>query len=336
MNGPLKFGVGLRRPPLPQSIGITGHDTRRPALQTTSCSTSLCNFFKSFATYFLTLKLQRYGLTRFYVTTSDILVPMALGLGLGILHAQITAYDPQRLKRKQPPPSPGKSTEPPGPEPPQSLTPVPQPQANFSNLAESSLQSEAAPAESPAKGDSTSNHFSLESDIQPSSQQVFEASENGSAVKEPPVSEASKDNETSNSITGRTLSPKPDSTKGDIVLSVGLGNRFQFPPSPQPKSSPVGDPESEVGMAEVCHYSRKRSASLSPDFPLPLPIVPLEAKIKHFKEAKLRGVTDPEVLANFKQQLSPKVLKSHSNWEEGVEEGDEESGGEEPEILGWF
>lgn len=83
-------------------------------------------------------------------------------------------------------------------------------------------------------------------------------------------------------------------------------------------------------------YSRKRSASLSPDFCLHLPVAPLEVKIKQFKEAKIRGVTDPEVVADIQhqqKQLSP-LLNDISEWDESTrmrvsspeKEGDDTSG----------
>lgn len=165
------------------------------------------------------------------------------------------------------------------------------------------------------------------------------AGENGPTVKELLVPKESKNNEsgtskTSNPTSRRTISLKLASAKRDNILSVGQRDQFPVPTSPQPDPFIVGVPESEAGKSEVCHYFRKRSASLNSDFCLSLPAVPLEAKIKHFKEAKLRGVTDSEVLADFQQQLSPKIPKNFSNWEEGVEEVDEDSGSEEPEILG--
>ena len=81
----------------------------------------------------------------------------------------------------------------------------------------------------------------------------------------------------------------------------------------------------EADETAVRWTSRQRSASLSLDFcPSPstasVAISPLET-IKHFKEAKMRGVTDPEVFADYQikqlassgQQLSP-TLNGSSKW----------------------
>uniref|UniRef100_A0A0R3TEU6 Reverse transcriptase domain-containing protein n=1 Tax=Rodentolepis nana TaxID=102285 RepID=A0A0R3TEU6_RODNA len=98
----------------------------------------------------------RHTSPRVAVTTSDILVPMALGVGLGILHAQITAYDPQRLKRKRPsPPASFNSTA--DIEPPQSPTslPVSSPplpsEVNFSNAVDSTPQLQPTSTRKPDK-----------------------------------------------------------------------------------------------------------------------------------------------------------------------------------------
>lgn len=99
---------------------------------------------------------------------------MALGVGLGILHAQITAYDPQRLKRKRSsPPAPVNTTA--DAEPPQSPTslpvpsPPPQSQVNFSNVVGSIPQLDAVLTEKPVKEStfSTSNRVTNEISDQP-------------------------------------------------------------------------------------------------------------------------------------------------------------------------
>ncbi|VDD82548.1 unnamed protein product [Mesocestoides corti] len=92
------------------------------------------------------------------------------------------------------------------------------------------------------------------------------------------------------------------------------------------------DVESDQEDNEACRqrYLRKRSASLSPDFCFKLSqaasaTTPLEEDIKRFKEAKMRGIPDPEVFAKYRskqlktnvggggQQLSPR-LKNTSKW----------------------
>ncbi|VDL18880.1 unnamed protein product [Hymenolepis diminuta] len=276
---------------------------------------------------------------------------MALGVGLGILHAQITAYDPQRLKRKRSsPPAPVNTTA--DAEPPQSptslpvLSPPPQSQVNFSNVVGSIPQPDAVPTEKPVKEStfSTSNHVTSGISDQPNSQQSTEVKENKLNTKQSPDSnevegKKSEAVENPNPIPHRrrALSLKIVPTEDeDVLTNLGINSAHtEFSPS----SSSIS-PDRGLGVlnVKIPTYIRKRSASLSPDFCLHLPVAPLEEKIKLFKEAKMRGVTDPEVLADIQhhqeqQQLSP-ILINVPEWEEGVEEGDEESGGEDAEIIG--
>nr|CUU98754.1 hypothetical transcript [Hymenolepis microstoma] len=284
------------------------------------------------------------------VTTSDILVPMALGVGLGILHAQITAYDPQRLKRnRHSPPASVDSTA--DVEPPQSPTPLPTSslplpsEVNFSNFVDSIPQPKPVSTWKPDKEVifSESNHVTEEISDQTNSQQSIEVKETESGDKLlqdfKEVKNESEASESSNPMPyrRRALSFKIVPSQHETVTSNLDGNSAQdeFP------SSSVNSPDEGLGVLEVKipTYFRKRSASLSPDFCLNLPDPPLEMKILQFKEAKMRGVTDPEVLADIQhqqvqqQQLSP-ILMNVPEWEGDVEEGDEESGDENVEIAG--
>uniref|UniRef100_A0A0R3TD29 Protein phosphatase 1 regulatory subunit 1B n=1 Tax=Rodentolepis nana TaxID=102285 RepID=A0A0R3TD29_RODNA len=176
------------------------------------------------------------------------------------------------------------------------------------------------------------------------SQQSIEVKETDSKDRElEDFKEAKNETEASESLNPmpyrrRALSFKMVPSQHDTVLNNLGGTSIQD----ELPSSSVNSSGEGLGLLEVkipSHF-RKRSASLSPDFCLNLPDPPLEVKILQFKEAKMRGVTDPEVLADIQhqqeqqqQQLSP-ILMNVPEWEEDVEEGDEESGGENVEVAG--
>lgn len=150
--------------------------------------------------------------------------------------------------------------------------------------------------------------------------------------------------------------------------SGGDGSRTEIPLERKSSSGAGNDADVESDQeayeGELQYCFRKRSASLSPDFCLSVSttaasVSPLEQKIKHFKEAKMRGITDPEVFAGYQlkqlssgpnpvgQQLSP-PSKGISKWKtrlprmheatfrEDDGEGDEESGAEEAELSSLF
>ncbi|KAL5967763.1 putative homeodomain transcription factor 2 [Taenia solium] len=337
------------------------------------------------------------------VTAADVFMPLAVGLGLGILHAQITAYDPQRRTGTS---SSRRVPESALPDPvvgPDSLSlPQPQPsvavetasvavltQSNVSNHAGATLQprlSSETTTSNPATRDSAIPLFSpchipkkanhLDDSLEISSHQLAEAE--GNEATRPKV-ERSSDFLTEGSEGGdeipedliptgyrrRALSLKlvPDN-RGKLFGSGGDGSQTEVPLERKSSSGAGNDADvesdQEVYEGELQYCLRKRSASLSPDFCLPVSstpasVSPLEQKIKHFKEAKMRGITDPEVFAGYQlkqlssgsglvgQQLSP-PSKGISKWKarlprmhektfrEDEGEGDEESGAEEAEL----
>ncbi|VDM25908.1 unnamed protein product, partial [Hydatigera taeniaeformis] len=295
-------------------------------------------------------------------------MPLAVGLGLGILHAQITAYDPQRRTRTSSSRrTPGsafsdsivgpESLPPPLPPHPQSSIAV-ETQSNLSNHASATTQpclpaetTESNPATKdnanllsspchiPNKGNQLDNSLEIlshqlvetEGDevlrlkAEKSPNYLTEGSGAGDGVPADPIPIGHR---------RRALSLKTVShTRGKVFGNGGGGSQREAPLERKSSSGAGNDADVESDQeaydGKLRYCLRKRSASLSPDFCLsvsttPPSVSPLEQKIKHFKEAKMRGITDPEVFAGYQlkqlsgpvlvgQQLSP-PSKSVSKW----------------------
>ncbi|EUB58690.1 Putative homeodomain transcription factor [Echinococcus granulosus] len=339
------------------------------------------------------------------VTAADVFMPLAVGLGLGILHAQITAYDPQHRTRTSSSrrvsgsvslPDSVAVPESSSPPPPQSTVAVEittvaaQTQSNVSNHAgattQSCLSSETATSNHVTKDKAislfSSGHIPVEInhlDDSPKASRHQPAVARGNEVTRPvnrQKAEKSHDSLTEGSEGGdglpedltptgyrrRALSLKlAPRNHGKLFCSGGGGSQTEVPHERKSSSGAGNDADVESDQeayeGELQYCLRKRSASLSPDFCLsvsttPVLVSPLEQKIKHFKEAKMRGVTDPEVFAGYQlkqlasgsglvgQQSSPpskwktrlsRVYGATFGEDEG--EGDEESGAEEAEFT---